>query len=373
VLKEKKEMENNQLSRSECNALRGLAIIGIFMHNFCHWLNPIVKENEYQYLQKNVDWFTHVVTDPNIYLPVQLLSFFGHYGVPIFLFLSAYGLVMKYEKGAGLQERAAEQDYSWSSIKKRIHSVLGFIRYHYLKLFKMMIVGFVGFVMVDQFCQGEHHYQVLDIVSQLLMFNNILPNPDDIIWPGPFWFFGLMLQLYIVYRLFLYRGDGKRTIGLTLICVALQFFFDPEGETINRYRYNFMGGMLPFGMGILYARYFHHQLSKVNETAVFLLSTVLVIVLSYNQYSWAFVPVSVCIASISMVKILPAWFNIRLEWFGSISAALFVCHPITRKIFITISREGDIYVGLLLYVMTSVCLAWLFRDLLKHIPSPKFK
>ena len=33
------------------------------------------------------------------------------------------------------------------------------------------------------------------------------------------------------------------------------FYDSPESEVMNRYRYNFMGGMLPFGLGILYARY----------------------------------------------------------------------------------------------------------------------
>ena len=49
-------MNSAILSRPACNALRGLAIIGIFLHNYCHWLGPIVKENEYQYFQHNVDW-----------------------------------------------------------------------------------------------------------------------------------------------------------------------------------------------------------------------------------------------------------------------------------------------------------------------------
>lgn len=48
-------MSTPTLNRTECNALRGLAIIGIFLHNYCHWLGPIVKENEYQYIQRNVD------------------------------------------------------------------------------------------------------------------------------------------------------------------------------------------------------------------------------------------------------------------------------------------------------------------------------
>ena len=90
-------MNQNILSRSACNALRGLAIIGIFLHNYCHRLGPIVKENEYQFFQHNADWLLLVMANPDINLPVHLLSFFGHYGVPVFLFLSAYGLVMKYE------------------------------------------------------------------------------------------------------------------------------------------------------------------------------------------------------------------------------------------------------------------------------------
>ena len=35
-------MNSAILSRPACNALRGLAIIGIFLHNYCHWLGPIV-------------------------------------------------------------------------------------------------------------------------------------------------------------------------------------------------------------------------------------------------------------------------------------------------------------------------------------------
>lgn len=65
--------------------------------------------------------------------------------------------------------------------------------------------------------------------------------------------------------------------------------------------------------------------------------------------------------------------NIGINWIGAISAALFVCHPITRKIFIPISRHGDIYTGLLLYIIASLCLAWLFKKFMDQIPSPKLK
>lgn len=359
-------MQNELLSRAQCNALRGIAIIGIFLHNFCHWLDPIVKENEYTFMRYNLDLLTQVLTHPDSNFPLHLFSFFGHYGVPVFLFLSAYGLVKKYEQSSS-----------------KITPVVPFVRYHYLKLFKMMMGGFVIFVMVDAITPDTWHYDVLSVMAQLLMFNNLLPNPDRVIWPGPYWFFGLMLQLYVVYRLFLYKRKWEWTVGIMAVCLFIQFFLDPEGDAINCYRYNFMGGMLPFGFGLLYARYGEKMLKtegfKCWQLCVgFLLFSAMVVALSYEFIVWAFVPLSVCLASVYFIKWIDkaqgkvsSYLFKMFQWFGGISAALFVCHPITRKIFIPISRDGDIYTGLVLYIVTSICLAWLFKELLRRIPNPK--
>ena len=228
------------LTRTECSAMRGLAIIGIFLHNYCHWLGFAVKENEYTFTMSKASSLMQAISNPDWNLPIHLISFFGHYGVPVFLFLSAYGLVMKYEKRGGLAKKQTD--------------VLPFLKHHYLKLFKMMIVGFVAFTMVDAITPGAHKYHVVDILGQLFMFNNMMPDPDHVIWPGPYWFFGLMMQLYIVYRLLLWRRGDIFPLLLIVACWALQAFCDPEGDTLNRIRYNFMGGVLPFCAGLLFAR-----------------------------------------------------------------------------------------------------------------------
>ncbi|WP_279147732.1 acyltransferase family protein [Segatella bryantii] len=356
-------MKKELLTRSECSVLRGIAIIGIFLHNYCHWLNPIVKENEYQYFQHNVDWFTQVMVHSDGKILMHLLSFFGHYGVPIFLFLSAYGLVCKYESTAYLE--------------KHHDSIFQFIRYHFMKLFKMMIVGFVAFLMVDRLTPGPWNYSVIDVVAQLGLVNNFLVNPDRHIWPGPYWFFGLMLQLYIIYRLLLYRRSWKWTVGAMVVCWLAQIFCDPEGETLNYIRYSSIGGVLPFGLGLLYA-HFGKQLSTQQNAIMVVVSAILIVAGSYSYQTWYFVPVFVCTFSVGMVKMLTALashfsifsflFN-RLNWVGSISAALFVSHPITRKIFIVISRNGDMYTGLLIYAIVSLCLAWVFHLLMEKLPK----
>ena len=359
------------LTRAECNALRGIAILGIFLHNFCHWLNPVVKENEYQYFQHNVDWFAQCAARVNELFPAHVISFFGHYGVPVFLFLSAYGLEMKYGNGQG------------KAPDGRRVVVSSFVRYHYLKLFKMMIVGFICFTVVDAMTAGSWHYNVAQIVGQLLMINNFYDQPDRNIWPGPFWFFGLMLQLYVVYRLLLYRRHWGWTVGLMAVCTVAQLFMDPEGENLNYWRYNFMGGMLPFGLGLLFARY-GNKVMLVNLTfGSFLMSWVVcsffIVSASGSFYTWVIVPALVCYASVYFIKTvsnLPLpWLRARigyvLEWLGNVSAALFVIHPAIRKVFITVSRQGDIYTGLLLYAIASLGAAWLVMKLMRHIPNPK--
>ena len=359
------------LTRAECNALRGIAILGIFLHNFCHWLNPVVKENEYQYFQHNVDWFAQCAARVNELFPAHVISFFGHYGVPVFLFLSAYGLEMKYGN-----------DHGKAPDGRRV-VVSSFVRYHYLKLFKMMIVGFICFTVVDAMTAGSWHYNVAQIVGQLLMINNFYDQPDRNIWPGPFWFFGLMLQLYVVYRLLLYRRHWGWTVGLMAVCTVAQLFMDPEGENLNYWRYNFMGGMLPFGLGLLFARY-GNKVMLVNLTfGSFLMSWVVcsffIVSASGSFYTWVIVPALVCYASVYFIKTVSTlplpWLRARigyvLGWLGNVSAALFVIHPAIRKVFITVSRQGDIYTGLLLYAIASLGAAWLVMKLMRHIPNPK--
>lgn len=359
------------LTRAECNALRGIAILGIFLHNFCHWLNPVVKENEYQYFQHNVDWFAQCAARVNELFPAHVISFFGHYGVPVFLFLSAYGLEMKYGNGQG------------KAPDGRRVVVSSFVRYHYLKLFKMMIVGFICFTVVDAMTAGSWHYNVAQIVGQLLMINNFYDQPDRNIWPGPFWFFGLMLQLYVVYRLLLYRRHWGWTVGLMAVCTVAQLFMDPEGENLNYWRYNFIGGMLPFGLGLLFARY-GNKVMLVNLTfGSFLMSWVVcsffIVSASGSFYTWVIVPALVCYASVYFIKTVSTlplpWLRARigyvLGWLGNVSAALFVIHPAIRKVFITVSRHGDIYTGLLLYAIASLGAAWLVMKLMRHIPNPK--
>ena len=353
-------MKKELLSLAESKALRGIAILGIILHNYCHFLGFAVKENEYTFTASKPMMLLDRIMDLNQHLFVHILSFFGHYGVPVFLFISGFGLVRKYEQSTN-----------------RTVGTLPFIGVHYLKLLRLMFLGYIAFAVVCYLHpHGYHGYTVGRVVAQMLMYINLLPDPDHIIKPGPYWFFGLMLQLYIVYRLLLYRRNTKWVLALIAVCWAVQAAFTPEvdagGEMLNRIRYNFIGGMLPFGMGIVYARH-GRGCSPLWHAAVVNVSAVAVFAGSFWFHSWLWVPLFIVTGAVSTVKLLPGAILKPCMWVGGISSALFVAHPVLREIIIPMSYRGRIYTGIVLYVLASVACAWLFARLLRYVPTPKLK
>lgn len=355
------------LTRNECTAMRGIAILAIVLHNYCHFISKIVQENEYQFFVSHNEQLWQVFTHPDELLPVHLLSFFGHYGVPVFLFLSGYGLVKKYEE----------------PVDKVV--ALPFVRYNYLKLLRMLFVGFSLFICVDMVTPGRFQFHWDNVIAQLLMYINVLSEPEKTIWPGIYWFFGLMMELYIVYRLLLYRRSSWIAVALIVVCWLLQAFCDPEGETLNRLRYNCIGGLLPFGLGIIAARVRTLRTDSTfpsdSEYApyvpilwllVFVISVALVFAMSFNFYTWLlWIPFFIILGTIALVKAMPKWILNIITWFGSISAAMFVAHPIARKLFITVAWKQDVYDGLMLYIIAVIALSWAVKLLIDRIPQPK--
>ena len=353
-------MKKELLSMAESKALRGIAILGIILHNYCHFLGFAVKENEYTFTASKPRQLLErmLMLDDNLF--IHVMSYFGHYGVPVFLFISGFGLVYKYERSTPTRVRA-----------------LPFIGFHYAKLLRLMFLGYIGFAVVSYLHpHGYHGYTVGRVIAQLLMYINLMPDPDHIIKPGPYWYFGLMLQLYIVYRLVLYRRSSAVTLALIVLCTAVQAFFPPSvdegGEILNRIRYNFIGGMLPFGAGILYARHGRNLPLPINLTIV-VVSAFIVFIGSFYFWSWLFVPLFIVTGAVATMKLIPDKALAPCVWFGAISSALFVMHPITREIIIKMSYRGYIYTGLITYIVASILLAWLFKLMFRYIPKPKLK
>ena len=104
---------------------------------------------------------------------------------------------------------------------------------------------------------------------------------------------------------------------------------------------------------------------------VFLIAVVLVTGMGFCFHSWFWIPVVIIIGTIALVKVMPKWMLSIFIWVGGISAAMFVAHPIARKLFITVAWKQDIYDGLMLYIIATIALSWAVKQLIDRIPKPK--
>jgi peptidoglycan/LPS O-acetylase OafA/YrhL len=362
---------NNLLSRAQCNVLRGLAITGIFLHNFCHWLHGAHHENEYiyylehgqtswNYWTQGIDWF----------FPIQFFSFFGHFGVPLFLFLSGWGLAMKYEKDDS------------SSIKP-----LPFIKYHWLKLFRLMVLGYLlSIVTYAAFGFGFHPWY--EILSQLTMVvNAIFVSPGSALSPGPYWFFGLMLEVYVFYILFLYPTRNKgcwrwlMPVLSIAVAIAVQVPLETHTTILNYMRYNLVVAMLPMSLGILMARYGLPRLRRGTLAVVAVVSLVMLAAFNLNYQLWLWAPVLVVTGAVAAVKCFASGSVILkpMQWMGVMSSFIFVVHSIPRmpifKLWLWKQPEMLLtdYAWLALYIALTLLLAWLYKQYLRLIPSPTLK
>ena len=252
--------------------MRGIAILGIFIHNFCHLLPGIVKENEFTFKFSNSESLINALQHPDINLPINLISFFGHYGVALFLFLSGYGLVIKYER-----DREQSNDKTWSFISS-------FLSYNWLKLTRLCLVGIALYILLITLAPNPHIFNWKTIVYSCTMTANLrglLPVP------GAFWFFGLMIQLYIIYCfLHQYRHWSICTIAI-LLSLALQYHFKESSYASTMIHINFIGHLLAFCVGIMVARSNKSiKYRKIYWIIIWLVATILFTRLSQvNNYS----------------------------------------------------------------------------------------
>ena len=86
---------------------------------------------------------------------------------------------------------------------------------------------------------------------------------------------------------------------------------------------------------------------------------------------WLWVPLLIVIGTIALIKMIPSQAMPYVLWLGSISAAIFVTHPLVRKVFVRPYLQNDLYAGLLLYIVATLLLSWLVKKIIDQIPSPK--
>lgn len=350
------------LGRTECTALRGAAILSIIIHNYVHLLPEAYSENEYYYSAEYAGRFLDMLGDGG-WLNIQaFLSFFGHYGVAVFLFLSGLGLGIKYGKG-----NTTTEPQRWS-----------FTRYHYLKLLRLLVAGMVLFMIVNALTgRGAANISIEKIAGQLTMLSNL--NHNQLVFSGPYWFFSLIMEIYIVYILLLHKRSVKFVAIFMLICVGIGYLLEPYSSDMVLYRYNFPGHMLPFCLGLIAASLRGDFVREMQRNVVlpivgFIITIPAIMALDLCRWTWLIAPAAVCLNAVFLGMILMRIKKAAtpLVWLGGISAMIFVVHPAIRHMFLHIYCKAELGT-IVSYLMVTIAVSWWLKQLMEKVPMPKLK
>lgn len=355
------------LSRNDTAFLKGIAILMIVIHNFCHWLPMAVPENEYTFDATRIWQYWEYLQNGRPHLVLNFFSHFGHYGVALFLFLSGYGLVKKYERNEAPKV-----------------SVLRFMTAHALKLWKLMVPAILLFILTETIFRDGFSRDWKWVVHLLTYTSNLVPVAHFIM--GPWWFFSLILQCYLLYRLvfFPFRKGGVLW-GVTLATLAVQVFFyaadirfswnGESVEALTYLRYNAPGHLFPFALGIGYAR----QEFSVKALPVLLTGVVLTIVSAFNVWLWLLSPLFALMTTLPLAQIVgEGKFRRLLQRIGPISAAIFALHPIVRHYTILpacralrMEEPTLVYGAVLFYLLVTLLLAWSYTRLNEQLSTSR--
>ncbi len=349
------------ISYNDTNRFKGMAILLIVLHNFYHVLPQAPIENEFFFNIENTNYYLKSVIDS--FSPISItslftdfFSFFGHYGVALFIFLSGYGLTIKYSSK------------EFSNIEK-IH----FIWKRILRFWKVIIPLIPLSVLVKMIKYGNGLWETLtdhigEYLSIITFTQTLIPGKEFVV-SGPWWFFGAILQLYIIYIFLLHKKSNRFLLIISLSALFIQaitIFWGWE-NILFRLRYNSIGWLPIFCLGIYYAK----KPVTTCKPSIPIILMILFLCSNVNAYFWLFSSLLFPLAFIPLFRN----FTIKSFWefMGKISFYLFVIHSFIRGAFFGLIGEEKIVeqnlgvpIGIL-YLLTSILIAYIFQQLLNRI------
>lgn len=343
-------MNIRQLTKDDTSIIKGIAILCILMHNFLHWIEPLdCQENEFGFIGSNIKSFFSAFADsPSEFFNI-IMSYLGHFGVQMFIFISGFGLAMSFA----------------SKAKKYGSFVLDRLK----KLYPLVAIAFIFYffstiIMSYRFVSAE---EMKSFGYKFLLIHTLVSGEGESVC-GPWWFFGLIIQLYLLFPLIyklIKRFNIKAFVTICIVSYAIVYAslytsFLPKNFFMMQ---NFPGHLPEFSLGVLFAC---NSGKKVNPLFFF----VAIALFCLGNVYKAFFPLTfICITYILVcchMKITE-WCREKfpcknfLIFFGNISMVLFATHGEFRWQFVAIAKNhgnaGFTILMMLLFLVAAVIIA----------------
>ncbi len=338
-----------KLTKSNTQFIKGIGIILIVFHNFFHHINPRIGENEYKFSFKIFKKFIHYLNIDSINFIQFISSYFGHYGVQLFIFCSGYGLTILYTH--------KKIDYKHFIIKRILKLYPAFtIAIILLLIYQYGIIGYPFSIRT-----------VGSIIIRYTMISNFIPGKIFTL-SGPYWFYSMIIQLYLIFPYLIKQNTKKLALIFTisyLIILTTNDFFSNLNFSLY---YNFLGNLPVFILGILIAQNKFYEISLwkwIIALFIFALGQI-------NVYIWCFSQILFIIISIPLLLkfntiLQNTKFNQFIVYTGKMSMYLFAIHGFLRKPWVRLSNESELDYLTYVYFVFFLISTYLMSTLLKKL------
>ncbi len=348
------------MNKTETTLLKGVGILLIIGHNFQYLVSALPGVNEFVFDRENVAAFLNA---PG---PLSVLAYLGHYGVQIFIFLSAYGLTLRHPLPAQRGEGRGEGQSGYTP----------FIRTRLARLYPSFLLAILAWALWKGLPHGplgpidqlRTHFP--SILWKLSLVSNLVRG-EQLSLVGPWWFLPFIFQFYLLFPLLQRlppRGLLAVSLASLLITIALNETLLPGG-----FLYATPLGHLPeFCVGIAWARTPNARISlplALTALLVFIMG-------NFVEAAWYLSHLSV------LVLFLATWPVLRrallpmkrpLLFIGGISMQLFLVNGFLRDPFMTWAKQSGTGLAALGWGLASfatcVAFAWVLWWLESRLPT----
>lgn len=327
------------LDTTETNLYKGIAILLIVTHNFMH-LFPVPQQNEFTFFPERFIALLDLLWNEPENSVRALLSFYGHFGVQVFIFLSAYGLTKKLSH----------------NIPGYIPFVLGRIK----KIYPSFILAILLWATITGWINPEFlipsaidswtnfgvlaplkilYWNFEDLFYRIVLVSNFIPGQElNIV--GPWWFVSFIFQFYLGYHLLLklYSRWGRAgLLALSAAAIIFSVVTDAKIGDVNVY-YTVIGHLPVICLGIYLAK---HDISGLRiPKSLFFLALSIFMLGNYFKLFWyvshlTFLVMLLYAFHLIVPKIRDSNIGARIVLFlGHVSMPLFLVHGFLRDPFI---------------------------------------
>jgi peptidoglycan/LPS O-acetylase OafA/YrhL len=276
-----------------------------------------------------------------------LLSFWGHFGVQVFIILSAYGIFVSH---------FTRQTPWWSFIKQR-----------YIKLYPSLV--FAVFIFIFFQIYGQDFFVTnktfIDIFWHLTTLAGFIPGKAEAL-NGPWWFFSLIFQVYALIHVIMYFFRKHGTSALLVIAgfgYAITIAFHSFLLEHNLNILHTVFGHLPevvFGVWL--------ASKKAKPIAWWVLFIALIVFIAGNFWygAWFFSHLSAGVLLLWALLLIIratshiAWLTKLMGFFGEMSLYIFAIHGFLRWEFVgraayRVNLLSDILHALFFLLVVATC------------------